>query len=119
MSAVTSARPIAGAGVGADLPEPRRRPVRPARVVLHVFLWIIALGWLAPVLLAVYASLRPYQETAKYGYFSLPKHLSLKYYQTAWTESGMLKYFVNSLIIAIPGVIITLFLASFVAFTIA
>ena len=29
-----------------------------------------------PLLLAVYASLRPYDETARYGYFSLPQHLS-------------------------------------------
>ncbi len=120
MSAVTTAPPAVGAETAvAERPKPRKRPVRPARIVLHTFLWIVALGWLAPVLLAVYASLRPYQETAQYGYFSLPKNLSFKYYATAWNESGMLKYFVNSMIIAVPGVIFTLLLASFVAFTIA
>src|SRR5262245_52577177 len=120
MSAVTSAPPATGTVIGAgELPKPKRRPLRPARVVLHTFLWVVALGWLAPVLLAVYASLRPYQETAKYGYFSWPHSLSLKYYRTTFVESDMSKYFINSLIIAIPGVIVTLLLASFVAFTIA
>src|SRR5439155_14531119 len=104
---------------GAAVRPIRKRPLRPARVVLHTFLWIVALGWLAPVLLAVYASLRPYQETAQYGYFSLPHHLSFDYYTRAWEESGMLKYFVNSMIIAVPGVIITLLLASFVGFAIS
>jgi multiple sugar transport system permease protein len=97
----------------------RRRPLRPARVVLHTFLWIIALGWLAPVALAVYASLRPYRETSERGYFSLPKTLTLHYYRDAWQQSGMLKYFLNSLYIAVPGVVLTLFLASFVAFAIS
>jgi multiple sugar transport system permease protein len=97
----------------------RRRPVRPARLVLHTFLWIVALGWLAPVALAVYASLRPYRETSERGYFSLPKSLTLHYYRDAWQQSGMLKYFLNSLFIALPGVVLTLFLASFVAFAIS
>src|SRR6185312_1599011 len=95
----------------------RRRPIRPARVVLYVFLTVVALGWLAPLLLAVYASLRPYAETAKYGYFSLPHHLSLHYYSVAWSSGDMPKYFRNTLIIALPSVFLVLFFASFVAFS--
>jgi multiple sugar transport system permease protein len=95
---------------------PRRRRVRAPRVLLHVFLWLVALGALAPLALAVYASLRPYAETAKLGYFSLPRHLTLHYYVRAWTEAQLPKYFVNTLIIAVPGVLLTLLLASFVAF---
>jgi multiple sugar transport system permease protein len=97
----------------------RHKPLRPARVVLYVFLTVVALGWLAPLLLALYASLRPYQETAKYGYFSLPRHLSFHYYAEAWRDGDMALHFRNSLIIAVPGVIITLFLASFVAFALS
>lgn len=99
--------------------EGSRRRTRPARMVLHAFLCVVSLGWLAPVLLAVYASLRPYQETAQHGYFSLPRHLSLDYYRQAFSQSGMSRNFVNSLIIAVPGVVITLLLASFVAFAVA
>jgi multiple sugar transport system permease protein len=93
--------------------------VRPARLGLHLFLIVVSLAFLAPLLLAVYASLRPYQETAQHGYFSLPHHLSLHYYQQAFHDSDMSKYFVNSLIIAVPGVTLALFFASFVAFAIA
>jgi multiple sugar transport system permease protein len=97
----------------------RRRPVRPARILLYTFLTVAALGWLAPLLLAVYASLRPYQETAKYGYFSLPHHLSLHYYSEAWSTGDMAKHFRDTLYIAVPGVLLTLFLASFVAFALS
>ncbi|HWB36248.1 MAG TPA: carbohydrate ABC transporter permease [Rugosimonospora sp.] len=104
-------------------PEPvvrrNRRPVRPARIVLYVFLTVVALGWLAPLLLAVYASVRPYQETAKYGYFSLPHKITLHYYQAAWTGADMPKYFKNTLYITVPAVLVTLFLASFVAFALS
>jgi multiple sugar transport system permease protein len=96
-----------------------RKPVRPARVLLYVALTVVALGWLAPLLLAVYASLRPYQETAKYGYMSLPHHLSFKYYSQAFSQGGMGKYFLNTLIITAPALVLTLFFASFVAFALA
>ncbi|MFI1963458.1 carbohydrate ABC transporter permease [Streptomyces pathocidini] len=105
--------------VGAALPAARRRPVRPGRLGLHAFLMTVSLAFLAPLLLAVYASLRPYEETAAHGYFSLPRNLSFDYYRQAFTDSGMSKYFVNSLIIAVPGVLLALFLASFVAFAVA
>ncbi|QPL96191.1 carbohydrate ABC transporter permease [Streptomyces clavuligerus] len=95
----------------------RRRPrIRPGRIGLHAFLTGVSLAFLAPLPLAVYASLRPYDETSEHGYFSLPRKLSLDYYQQAFTDSGMTKYLVNTLLIAVPGVLITLFFASFVAF---
>ncbi|MGY0055961.1 carbohydrate ABC transporter permease [Streptomyces sp. LZ34] len=96
-----------------------RRRTRPARLGLHAFLMTVSLAFLAPLLLAVYASLRPYEETAEHGYFSLPRHLSFDYYKQAFNDSGMSKYFVNSLIIAVPGVLLTLFFASFVAFAVS
>ncbi|MGA5700560.1 carbohydrate ABC transporter permease [Peterkaempfera bronchialis] len=115
-----AAPPAPGLEPDGTAPAPRRRArVRPARLVLHAFLCVVALGWLAPVLLAVYASLRPYQETARDGYFSLPRHLSLDYYRQAFTQSGMGHHFANSLIIAVPGVVVTLLLASFTAFAVA
>jgi multiple sugar transport system permease protein len=96
-----------------------RRAVRPARVLLYVFLTVMAVGWLVPLLFAVYASLRPYQETAKDGYFSLPHHLSLHYYAAAWSQAELPKYFRNTMIITLPALLLILFLASFVAFALS
>ncbi|MGP4001087.1 carbohydrate ABC transporter permease [Streptomyces sp. 8N706] len=98
--------------------RPRRR-THPRRLGTHAFLTAVSLGFLAPLLLAVYASLRPYEETAEHGYFSLPRRLSFDYYLQAFGEAGMGRYFANSLLIAVPGVLLTLFLASFVAFAVA
>ncbi|MFF9348996.1 carbohydrate ABC transporter permease [Streptomyces sp. NPDC014734] len=103
--------------------RPAARSARARRraggVGVHVFLMAVSLAFLAPLLLAVYASLRPYEETSAHGYFSLPRHLSLDHYRQAFSDSGMTKYFVNTLLIAVPGVLVTLFLASFVAFALA
>ncbi len=96
---------------------PRKRSVRPARAVLNTFLILVSFGWLAPVLLAVYASLRPYADTARDGYFSLPSKLSFDYYRQA-LDADLTKYFVNSLIVAVPAVAVTLFFASVLGFAI-
>ena len=113
--------PAAAAARSAEQPvvKRRRRPPRPARIVLHVFLMVAALGFLAPLALAVYASLRPYAETAQRGYFSLPHKLTLHYYVQVFEQADLPKYFLNTMYIAIPAVILTLFLSSFVAFCIA
>ena len=98
---------------------PARGRTRRGRYGVHVFLLGVSIAFLAPLLLAVYASLRPYDETSRKGYFSLPDNLSLDYYQRAFTESGMGKYFVNTLIITVPAVVVTLFLAAFVAYVVS
>ncbi|MFC7107274.1 carbohydrate ABC transporter permease [Nonomuraea rubra] len=79
----------------------------------------MALGWLLPLVLAVYASLRPYEETARLGYVSLPEQLTLDYYTQAWTQAELPRYYLNTLIIVVPAVVVTLLLASFTAFAIA
>jgi multiple sugar transport system permease protein len=121
MSERTMARPVGDrepAPAGPAVVARRRRPLRPARVVLHAFLILAMLGFLAPLALALYASLRPYAETAERGYFSLPRKLTLDYYVQVWEQAELPKYFLNTLWVAVPAVILTLFLASFVAFCI-
>ncbi|MFG3009187.1 carbohydrate ABC transporter permease [Streptomyces cinerochromogenes] len=97
-------------------PGKRRAPIRPARVLLHVFLAGTALAWLAPLLWAVFSALRPYSETSAKGYVSWPDKLSLDNFTNAFRQSDMLHYFGNTLVIAIPAVLLTLFLSSCVAF---
>ena len=94
----------------------QRTPLRPARVLLHTFLVVTSLAWLAPLLWAVYAALRPYSETSNKGYVSWPDTLNLDNFKNAFEQSDMIHYFVNTLIIAVPAVLFTLLLASMVAF---
>jgi len=99
-------------------PVSGKRRARPARIVLHVFLAVSALAWLVPMLWAIYTSLRPYSETQSKGYLSLPSTLNFQNYIDAWNQSGMPHYFWNTVMIAVPAVILTLLLSSFVAFTV-
>jgi multiple sugar transport system permease protein len=96
-----------------------RRRLRPARVVLNVFLTATALAWLAPLLWAVYTSLRPYEDTARRGYVSLPGELNLDNYVNAWNQAELPRYYLNTLIVVVPAVLLTLLLASFVAFVVS
>ncbi|MFJ9627652.1 carbohydrate ABC transporter permease [Streptomyces sp. NPDC091280] len=100
----------------AALGAKQRTPLRPARVLLHTFLVVTSLAWLAPLLWAVYAALRPYAETSNKGYVSWPDTLNLDNFKNAFEQSDMTHYFVNTLIIAVPAVLLTLLLASMVAF---
>ncbi|MGW1981626.1 carbohydrate ABC transporter permease [Streptomyces collinus] len=104
---------------GTTAPLKRRAPVRPARVLLHVFLTGTALAWLAPLLWAVFSALRPYAETSAKGYVSWPDTLNLDNFTHAFQQSDMLHYFGNTLVIAVPAVLVTLFLSSCVAFYVA
>jgi len=94
----------------------RRRPVRPARILLHAFLVATCLAWLAPLLWAAYTSLRPYADTFTRGYFSLPSSLGFENFKRAWEVGELPHYYVNTMIVTLPAIILTLMFASFVAF---
>ena len=74
--------------------------------------------WVIPLLFALYISFRPYSETSQDGYVSLPHHLTLSNYLNAWTQADLPRFFINSVEITLPAVILTLFLASMVAFVV-
>ncbi|MGW0755786.1 carbohydrate ABC transporter permease [Streptomyces sp. NPDC002814] len=93
-----------------------RTPVRPARILLHLFLAGASLAWLAPLAWALYSAMRPYAETSEKGYVSWPDTLNFDNFTNAFTQSDMSHYFVNTMIIAVPAVLLTLFLSSMVAF---
>ncbi|MFK0156040.1 carbohydrate ABC transporter permease [Streptomyces sp. NPDC090499] len=104
--------------VSSALPK-QRNPIRPARVLLHVFLAVTALAWLAPLLWAIFSALRPYSETSDRGYVSWPHTLNFDNFKNAFEQSDMTHYFMNTLVIAVPAVLLTLFLSSMVAFYVA
>jgi multiple sugar transport system permease protein len=108
----------------ASAPEPRARRAglrlgRRGRTLSYAFLTVTATLWLIPLLWAVYTSLRPESATNKYGYLSVGGPINLDNYRAAWHQGGFSKYFVNSAIITIPAVLITIALASMVAFVLS
>jgi multiple sugar transport system permease protein len=94
------------------------------RIVLHIFLIVVAIGWLIPIVTAVYASFRNYRgDVLEKGVFSLPAKnegggyaFTLENYRSAWKVGGVQTAFGNTLFIVIPALLITLFLSSMVAF---
>src|SRR5581483_1005496 len=103
----------------AAVPVVRRKPLRPGRVGLHVFLAVTAIVWLFPVGWAVYNSFRPYSDTAKYGYVSFAHTLSLSNYRNAWTQGQIPLHFWDTMIVTIPAIVLILFFASCVAFVVS
>ena len=112
-------------GGRADRPVTSRRTgeldrgLRPARVFLHGTLILVCLAWLIPLLWAAYTSLRPYEETAKYGYVSIARSLTLQNYRNALERGDILHFFTNTMIILVPALILILFLSSMVAFVVS
>jgi multiple sugar transport system permease protein len=100
-------------------PRQKRRSVRAGTVAAHVFLIGATLLWLVPIVFGLYVALRPKEETDRLGYVSIAHRLTFENFTTAWHDSDMSRYFVNSVIITLPAVIVTLLLASGVAFAVS
>jgi multiple sugar transport system permease protein len=97
----------------------RRKTLR--RAGLQAFLIAMSLIWLLPLLWALYTSFRPYEDTAgdPRGYVSIGGAYNLDNYISAWTQGELPKYFLNTVIIMVPAVILVLLLASMMAFTVS
>jgi multiple sugar transport system permease protein len=118
MTAVTSSRPAAATGPAASGPAKPRGP-RAASIASQVFMIVMTVLWVTPILFALYVALRPETETNKLGYVSLPHKLTFENFSNAWTQSDMWKFFLNSVYVTVPAVLLTLFLASMVAYVVS
>jgi multiple sugar transport system permease protein len=106
MSAVAARRPAKGTQGMRQGPRWRA----------HIVLMTTTILFLLPIAYAFYTSLRPFSDTAEHGYASIAHTLTLDNYKVAWTEAELPHYYLNTLLITVPAIIITLFLASMVAF---
>src|SRR4029450_8989132 len=79
----------------------QRRRIRPARVLLHAFLIGTCLIWLP---------------ACWWGVVSPPPPLAFSNSTPAWTTPDLPRYYLNPLIVAVPAVLLTLLLASFIGF---
>lgn len=113
---MTAANPAA---VGGPRPVTRRRRVTGRRIALYAFLTVMAAIWLFPLAWAAYTALRPFGETQTKGYISLPSSLSFDNFAAAWSQGDFAKHFLSTLIVTIPAVIVTLIVASMLAFAVS
>jgi multiple sugar transport system permease protein len=98
-----------------------RRAKQIRRALLHAFLLTMAVVWLLPILWAFYTSLRPYEDTAgdPRGYVSIGGAYNFQNYIDSWTKGDIPFYFLNTVIILVPAVVLVLLLASMMAFTVS
>ena len=89
--------------------DPLLKATRIAMVPMTVF----------SIVFAIYVSLRPQSETDRLGYVSIAHKLSFKNFTDAWSQGDMWRFFLNSVFITVPAVIVTLVLASAVAFVVS
>lgn len=101
-----------------DIPKSPRRSHSGRRALLYVFLTVMSLTWVFPVAWAMLNSLRDYSYTSVNGYVSFGG-FTFDNYTKAWREGDFARHFTNSVIITVPSVVITLLLASMVAFVVA
>ncbi|MGZ3337881.1 MAG: carbohydrate ABC transporter permease [Isosphaeraceae bacterium] len=100
------------------LHEPRHR-LRPRRAVLYVFLTALAILWLFPLLWGMYTALRPFSDTQHNGYISVATTLNFDNFINAWNQGEFELHYLSTLIVTVPAVIVTLILASMVAFAVS
>lgn len=116
MSTATVAR--SAAPTTRPVSAPAKRRLRPGRVVLQVFFVTTVTAHLFPVLWAIYNSFRDYAYTSVNGYASFGG-FTLQNYVDAWDQGNFTRHFLNSVLVTVPAVLGTLFLASCVAFVLA
>src|SRR5215212_3435481 len=96
--------------------SPRRHRITLGRILLYAFIALTALLWLVPIAGTIFASLRPFSETIRDGFFSWPHSLTLDNYRNAWEQGDILRKYWNTVVILVPALVFTLFFASMVAF---
>nr|WP_108869844.1 carbohydrate ABC transporter permease [Tessaracoccus timonensis] len=96
----------------------RNQGNRPMRILLQIFLLTMALLWLFPLLWALFNSFRDYSYTLQHGYLSFGG-FTLDNYVQAWERGGFTNSFINSAIITLTAVVLTLVLSSCAGFVLA
>jgi multiple sugar transport system permease protein len=96
--------------------RPHRRGIRKGRVALHAFLITMTVIWLWPLAWAFLTALRPLSDTIKNGSWSWPTTLNLNNFINGFQQANLGYYYLNTLIVVVPAVLITLLIASLVAF---
>ncbi|EWM10993.1 carbohydrate ABC transporter permease [Kutzneria sp. 744] len=94
-----------------------RRPLRTGGY--HLVAGGISVLWLLPIALVLVTSVRSFDDVAANGVGSLPHSFTLGNFGQAWVDGGEFQAMVNSLIVTIPAVIITLALGAISAFALS
>ncbi|MGS2640708.1 MULTISPECIES: ABC transporter permease subunit [unclassified Streptosporangium] len=82
----------------------------------HGGMTLLSLLWLSPIIWVVLTSLRTFDDVAANGVGSLPRSFTFDTYRQAWSDGGQLQSLVNSFLVTVPAVALSLLLAAMAAF---
>ena len=93
--------------------ETEVRTANVARIVIYVALILFAVFYLLPLYVMLVNSLKPLDEIRRGGMLELPETLTFYPWQSAWSTAqigvqptGLKPYFVNSILMVVPAVLI-------------
>ncbi|WP_141202834.1 carbohydrate ABC transporter permease [Streptomyces griseorubiginosus] len=92
---------------------------RAATAGFHLGAGALSLLWLLPIALVLVTSLRSFDDIAAHGLGSLPHSFTLDNFRLAWVDGGQQRSLINSLLVTVPCVLITLALAAMAAFALS
>ncbi|MBP0456760.1 carbohydrate ABC transporter permease [Streptomyces montanisoli] len=122
--AVTHASPPRAETQPAGDGRERRRADRPRGRALgtagfHTGAVLLSALWLLPVALVLVTATRSFDDIASNGLGALPHSFTLDGFAQAWTDGGQARALLNSIIVTVPGVLLSLWLASMAAFALS
>jgi multiple sugar transport system permease protein len=83
------------------------------------FATILLLVWISPIIATLLTSLKTLDELNRGEYWTWPAHLQFKNYYDAFITGGFSRYFLNSLVITIPSVFLTIFFSTLNGYALA
>ncbi|MFH8442186.1 carbohydrate ABC transporter permease [Streptomyces sp. NPDC018026] len=92
---------------------------RAATAGFHLGAATLSALWLLPIALVVLTSLRSFDDIAAHGLGSLPHSFTLDNFRLAWVDGGQQRALINSMLVTVPCVLITLALAAMAAFALS
>jgi glucose/mannose transport system permease protein len=104
----------------------RSRPINPWRILLYVFMSLVALFYLTPVLLLVITSLKSFEEVSLSRMWDLPNGIYFESFVRAWSGAeleggprGMGSSFINSVRMVVPATVISCVVGSLNGYVLA
>lgn len=100
-----------------------RRPLMSGRALrttgFHVTAGLLSAIWLVPIALVLVTSTRNFDDIAAHGVGSWPHSFTFDSFRQAWVDGNQDRALINSLLVTIPTVLLSLGLASMAAFALS